>query len=49
MSTQAELLVSCRNRILRLEQALNLEPESKQLKILLEEEKETLELIKMAN
>ena len=49
MSTQAELIKDCMQRIRRLKFALAQEPESKAIKELLDEEKELLEEIKKAN
>ena len=49
MSTQAELIKDCKRLIKRLELALEKEPESKEIRALLEEEKEMLAEIKSAN
>jgi hypothetical protein len=49
MSTQAELIKDCMQRIKRFEWALEKEPESKEIRAMLEEEKELLEEIKKAN
>jgi len=49
MSTQAELIKDCMQRIRRLEYALKDEPDSKAIEKLIEEEKELLEEIKKSN
>ena len=49
MSTQAELIKDCLHRIRRLEYALQAEPESNEIKKMLEEEKELLDRIEKAN
>ena len=49
MGTQAELIKDSMQRIRRLEHALEREPESKEIKKLIDEEKELLEEVKKAN
>ena len=49
MSTQAELIKDCIMRIRRLEFAVEREPESKEIRALLKEERELLDEIKKAN
>ena len=49
MAKKAELIKVCMYRILRLELALEKEPDSNEIKKLLEEEKAILEEIKKAN
>jgi hypothetical protein len=49
MSTQAELVKDSMQRIIRLETALEREPESKEIKRLLAEERALLEEMKKSN
>jgi hypothetical protein len=49
MSTQAELIKDCMNRIIRLRYAESAEPQSVEIKKLIAEEEKLLEEIKKAN
>jgi len=49
MATQAEIIKDSLHRIRRLELAIQLEPESEQLKQLLQEERTILEEVQKAN
>ena len=49
MATQAELVKDSMHRIRRLELSLEKEPESKEIKKLLQEERELLEKIEKSN